>query len=137
MRRRKIVPVAPAVIAPPVEDQCEHNDGDQPQYPQPVGTATWQRLSLSLLGIGIITWLWHHAVLHLYTLPGSSVAGFTTITTHAFYAVAVIIVFMITGRLVWEWAASSSSIVNVASQAAASATKIADKALNKVPDKTK
>ena len=64
----------------------------------------WQRLVLSLVGIAVIGLAWHIAIQHLYTLTNEhALAAFTTITTNAFYVVAAIVIFMVTGRLVYEW----------------------------------
>jgi hypothetical protein len=78
---------------------------------------SWHRLALSLFGISIIVGMWAWAVFHIYGLPPDKLASFTSITTNAFYAISVIIIFMITGRLVWEWSNASSSVTTVASEA--------------------
>jgi hypothetical protein len=78
----------------------------------------WQRLSLSLLGIVIMVALWRWSVNHLYTLPPTSIAAFTSITTNCYYAVAVLVVFFVSGQLVWSWINStSSSVIQEASTA--------------------
>lgn len=69
----------------------------------------WQRLALSLLGIIIIVLCWRWAVCHLYTLPESSLSVFGSLTTNAFYVIGSIVIFMVTGRLVYEWANRTSS----------------------------
>ncbi len=71
----------------------------------------WQRFALSLLGILIIVFLWRWSVLHLYSLPVTSITAFTSITTNCMYSVAVIVIFMITGKLVWDWKNSTVSEV--------------------------
>jgi hypothetical protein len=63
----------------------------------------WQRLALSLLGILAIGGTWHMAINHLYSLPPESFASFTTLTVNAQYVVGAIVIFMVTGRLVYEW----------------------------------
>lgn len=69
----------------------------------------WQRLLLSLIGLALIGGCWFAAVQHLYTLKPEALAAFTTITVNAFYVVAAIIIFMVTGRLVYEWKNNSVS----------------------------
>ena len=70
----------------------------------------WQRLALSLIGIAVIGAAWHVAIEHLYSLPNEhAYSAFTTITVNAFYVVAAIVVFMVTGRLIYEWQMSTAS----------------------------
>ena len=76
----------------------------------------WQRLTLSLLGILVIVLCWRWAVCHLYTLPEAALAPFCSITTNAFYTVAAIVVFMITGKLVWEWQNRTDQVTNAVSE---------------------
>ena len=64
---------------------------------------SWQRLFLSLIGVALIGACWHEAVQHLYTLKPEALSAFTTITTNAFYVIAAIVIFMVTGRLIYEW----------------------------------
>jgi hypothetical protein len=64
---------------------------------------TWQRLVLSIIGVLVIQVSWRWAVCHLYTLPTPALAGFVTITTNSFYVIGAIIIFMVTGKLVYEW----------------------------------
>lgn len=54
---------------------------------------------------------------HLYTLPQQSLAGFVTITTNSFYVIGAIVIFMVTGRLIYEWKLGSQQIQSVASEA--------------------
>ena len=65
----------------------------------------WQRLTLSLLGVLVICAVWRWAVWHLYTLPEHSVDAFAKITVATMQWIAGIVIFMVTGRLVYEWAA--------------------------------
>lgn len=58
---------------------------------------------LSLLGIAIVAGIWQWATWHLYSLPSESIAAFTSITTNALYSISAIVIFMVTGRLVYEW----------------------------------
>ncbi len=81
----------------------------------PTPAKSWHRLALSLFGISIIVGMWVWAVSYIFHLPPEKLASFTSLTTNAFYTIAVIIVFMITGRLVWEWSNSTTSAATVAS----------------------
>lgn len=76
---------------------------------------SWQRLALSLTGVAVISGSWRWAVAHLYTLPTPALAGFVSITTNAFYVIGAIIVFMVTGKLVYEWKMGTSQLQNVQS----------------------
>ena len=76
----------------------------------------WQRLALSLLGIIIIVLCWRWAVCHLYTLPEAALAGFVSLTTNAFYVIGSIVVFMVTGRLIYEWANRTEQVTNSVSE---------------------
>ena len=64
---------------------------------------TWQRLTLSLFGIVIVAAMWRWATFHLYALPQYSIAAFTSITNNASYVIGAIVIFMVTGRLVYDW----------------------------------
>lgn len=64
---------------------------------------SWQRLLLSLLGVAVIGVCWYVAIQHLYSLKPEALASFTTITTNAFYVIGAIIIFMVSGRLIYEW----------------------------------
>lgn len=79
--------------------------------------APWQRLVLSLVGIFVIQAAWRWAVAHLYTLPVPALAGFVSLTTSAFYVTGAIVIFMVTGRLVYEWRMGTQQIQNVISEA--------------------
>jgi len=79
--------------------------------------ATWQRLVLSIIGVLVIEGSWRWAVCHLYTLPTPALAGFVSITTNAFYVIGAIIIFMVTGKLVYEWKMGTSQIQSVQSLA--------------------
>jgi len=72
---------------------------------------SWQRLTLSLVGLAIIVLTWMQAVAHLYTLPPSALASFTSITINAQYVIGAIVIFLVTGRLVYEWKNSTASQV--------------------------
>jgi hypothetical protein len=74
---------------------------------------TWQRLILSLVGILLIQASWRWAVAHLYSLPHEAYAGFVTITTNSFYVIGAIVIFMVTGRLVYEWKMGTNQVQQV------------------------
>ena len=71
----------------------------------------WQRTALSVLGIAIVAGMWRWATYHLYSLPSAALAPFTSITNNSFYVIGSIVVFMVTGRLVYEWKNKISSDV--------------------------
>ena len=72
---------------------------------------------MSIIGIIAIELSWRWAVCHLYTLPTPALAGFVSITTNAFYVIGAIIIFMVTGKLVYEWKMGTSQIQSVVSKA--------------------
>lgn len=63
----------------------------------------WQRLLLSIIGIALVGITWHVAIQHLYTLKPEAFAPFTTLTINAQYIIGAIVIFMITGHLVYDW----------------------------------
>ncbi len=63
----------------------------------------YQRLTLSILGISILVIMWRWATFHLYSIPEHSITAFTSVTNHTVYSISAIVVFMITGKLVWDW----------------------------------
>lgn len=63
----------------------------------------WQRLGLSLMGIGIVVGMWRWAVNHLYVLPDHSIVAFTSITNNSMYVVAALVIFFVTGKLIYDW----------------------------------
>lgn len=63
----------------------------------------WQRLTLSLVGISILVMLWHWATNHLYSLPVTAISAFTTITINTLYVVGALVIFFVTGKLVYDW----------------------------------
>ena len=71
----------------------------------------WQRLALSLTGIAVIGATWHVAVRHLYALKPEALAAFTTLTVNSQYVVGAIVIFMVTGRLVYEWKMNTASAI--------------------------
>lgn len=77
-----------------------------------------QRLVVSLVGIGLIQASWRWAVAHLYTLPDVAMAGFVTITTNSMYVTGAIVVFMVTGRMVYDWKMGTTQVQEVVSSVA-------------------
>jgi len=77
----------------------------------PINRKSWQRMTLSMLGLVIIVLTWMQAVAHLYDLPPAALASFTTITVNAQYVIGAIVIFMVTGRLVYEWTNSTASSI--------------------------
>ena len=76
-----------------------------------------QRFLISLIGIILIQISWRWAVAHLYTLPPEALAGFVSITTNTLYITGAIVIFMVTGRLVYDWKVGTSQIQEVISRA--------------------
>jgi len=77
--------------------------------------AVSQRLVISIFGISIVQLSWKWAAEHFYSLPPEAFAGFVTITTNAMYVTGAIVVFMVTGRMVYDWKMGTSQIQMVAS----------------------
>jgi hypothetical protein len=75
-----------------------------------------QRFLISLIGIILIQISWRWAVAHLYTLPPEALAGFVSITTNTLYITGAIVIFMVTGRLVYDWKMGTSQIQEVVSR---------------------
>ena len=80
-----------------------------------MNTKSWQRLTLSLLGIIIILAIWRWSVAHLYTLPESSISAFAQLTSNSFYTISSIVIFMISGRMLYEWKMNTANINSVSS----------------------
>jgi acetyl-CoA carboxylase carboxyltransferase component len=74
-----------------------------------------QRLIVSLVGISIVQLSWKWAAGHFYSLPPEAYAGFVTITTNAMYVTGAIVVFMVTGRMVYDWKLGTSQVQEVVS----------------------
>lgn len=81
----------------------------------PVERFPWQRMALSLLGIAVVVGNWRWAVYHMYVLPPHAMSGFVSITNNAFYVVGALVVFFVTGRLIYEW--KNQTITEVKEQA--------------------
>ncbi len=72
-------------------------------------------MALSLIGIGIIIAEWRWAVFHLYALPAQSIAAFTSITVNANYVIGAIVIFMVTGKLIYDW--KNTTVTTIAEEA--------------------
>jgi hypothetical protein len=72
-----------------------------------------QRLLISLIGIVLIQISWRWAISHFYSLPTEAYAGFVTITTNAMYVTGAIVVFMVTGRMVYDWKVGTNQVQQV------------------------
>ena len=81
----------------------------------PIKSFCSQRLIISLIGITLIQISWRWAVAHLYTLPPEALAGFVSITTNTLYITGAIVIFMVTGRLIYDWKMGTSQIQEVVS----------------------
>lgn len=74
----------------------------------------WQRMALSSFGIGIVAAMWRWGVYHLYSLPEHSIAAYASMTNNAAYVIGAIVIFMVTGRLIYEWKNDTAAAVNLA-----------------------
>jgi hypothetical protein len=63
----------------------------------------WQRLALSLVGLAIVTVKWFVAIRLLAGVKVEHIASFTTMTTNSDYVTAAIVIFMVTGKLIYDW----------------------------------
>jgi hypothetical protein len=73
-----------------------------------------RRLILSLFGIAIVFLMWRWSTNYLYSLPATSIAAYTSITINAQYVVGALVIFFVTGRMVYDWKNTTSSAVDVA-----------------------
>lgn len=69
----------------------------------------WQRLALSIVGIGVLAGMWRWAVFHLYALPEHSIGAFASLTANTEYTISAIVIFMVTGRLIYDWKNNTAS----------------------------
>jgi hypothetical protein len=74
-----------------------------------------QRLIVSIIGILIIQASWRWAIAHFYSLPHEAYAGFVTITTNTLYVTGAIVIFLVTGRMVYDWKMGTNQVQEVAS----------------------
>jgi acetyl-CoA carboxylase carboxyltransferase component len=81
----------------------------------PLKPAVSQRLVISLFGISLVQISWRWATAHFYSLPPEAYAGFVTITTNSMYVTGAIVVFMVTGRMVYDWKLGTNQVQEVAS----------------------
>lgn len=72
---------------------------------------SWQRLTLSILGIICAMVVWQISIDRLASVRPDSVSAFTTLTVNTQYVIAAIIIFMVTGRLIYDWKNSTASEV--------------------------
>lgn len=63
----------------------------------------WQRILVSVFGIAVVMLQWRWATFHLYTLPVTSITAFTSITNNSLYAVTILVVFFVTGKVFFDW----------------------------------
>jgi acetyl-CoA carboxylase carboxyltransferase component len=79
----------------------------------PLKPAVSQRLVISIFGISIVQLSWKWAAGHFYSLPPEAFAGFVTITTNSMYVTGAIVVFMVTGRMVYDWKLGTNQVQQV------------------------
>ena len=72
-----------------------------------------QRLIVSIIGILIIQASWRWAIAHFYSLPHEAYAGFVTITTNTLYVTGAIVIFLVTGRMVYDWKMGTNQVQQV------------------------
>jgi hypothetical protein len=77
---------------------------------------SYHRILLSLIGVLVIVLTWMQAVPHLYRLPTHAMAAFTTITVNSQYVIGAIVIFMVTGRLIYEWKNNTVSQILTSSE---------------------
>jgi hypothetical protein len=75
-----------------------------------------QRFLISLIGIILIQISWRWSIAHFYSLPPEAYAGFVSITTNTLYITGAIVIFMVTGRLVYDWKVGTNQIQEVVSR---------------------
>lgn len=71
----------------------------------------WQRMALSVFGITIITIKWVWGMIYLYTLPPHAMAAAASSNTNSDYAISVIVIFMISGKIFMDWKNNTASTV--------------------------
>lgn len=91
------------------EEKTEEVKTDAPQKPvgppksgQVKSAVTWQRIAVSMLGIAVLLGIWRWSVFHLYSLPPESLSSFTTITVNNQYAIMALVIFFVTGKLIYD-----------------------------------
>jgi hypothetical protein len=83
----------------------------------PLKPVVSQRLLISIIGIALVQTSWRWAVAHLYSLPHEALAGFVSITTNTLYITGAIVIWLVTGKFVYDWKMGTSQIQEVVSQA--------------------
>lgn len=76
------------------------------------------RLFISLAGIIIIVLKWRWAVQHLYSLPKHALAAFSSLNTNSDYVIGAIVIWMVTGKLIYDWKNRTASVVSEAHEIA-------------------
>lgn len=94
---------------------------------RPLRPVVSQRLIISLIGIILVQIGWRWAVSHLYSLPHEALAGFVSITTNAMYITGAIVIFMVTGKLVYDWKMGTHQVQDVVSRAESIKEEITEK----------
>jgi len=75
------------------------------------GKAPWQRLAISSVGIAIMVMIWQLATYNLYSLPSTSIIAYNSITNNVFYCITALVVFFVTGQVVFNWKNETASTV--------------------------
>jgi hypothetical protein len=83
----------------------------------PLKPVVSQRLLISLIGIILIQISWRWSIEHLYSLPHEALAGFVSITTNTLYITGAIVIWLVTGKFVYDWKMGTSQIQDIASKA--------------------
>ena len=83
----------------------------------PLKPVVSQRLLISLIGIILIQISWRWSIEHLYSLPHEALAGFVSITTNTLYITGAIVIWLVTGKFVYDWKMGTSQIQEVVSKA--------------------
>jgi hypothetical protein len=73
-----------------------------PTSHRPRPRVPWQRLLISLLGVLVVALQWRWATNHLYTLPPAALPTFLSINNNTCYVIGAIVIFMVTGKLIYE-----------------------------------
>ncbi len=71
----------------------------------------WTRLIVCAIAVAMVELQWRWAVYHLYSLPKEAYGPFQAITVNAMYVVGAIAIFLISGKLIYDWKNSTASEV--------------------------
>jgi len=74
----------------------------------------WRRFTLSLIGIFFIFLMWRWSTNHLYSLPEYALPTFSSITTNSMYALSALVIWFVTGQLIYNWQNSTSTVIQEA-----------------------